>query len=83
MAKCAVALVLRENKGERARATLTLRSGKVRWGVRRGRAMGFEREELKRRLADGESLEVSTRGGSYEVWTEPYTDPRRCSMRGA
>lgn len=37
--------------------------------------MGFEREELKRRLAAGESLEVSTGGGSYEVWAEPYADP--------
>ncbi len=37
--------------------------------------MGFEREEVKRRLANGESLEISTGGGSYEVWAEPYADP--------
>jgi len=34
-----------------------------------------EREELKRRLAAGESLEISTGGGSYEVWAEPYANP--------
>jgi len=28
--------------------------------------MAFEREDLKRRLAAGESLEVSSDGGSYE-----------------
>ena len=37
--------------------------------------MRFEREELRRRLAAGESLEISTGGGSYEVWTEPYANP--------
>ena len=37
--------------------------------------MGFEREELRRRLAAAESLEISTGGGSYEVWTEPYANP--------
>ena len=37
--------------------------------------MSFEREELKRRLASGESLEVATGGGSYEVWAEPYANP--------
>lgn len=37
--------------------------------------MGCEREELKRRLAAGESLEVFTGGGSYEVWAEPYANP--------
>ncbi len=37
--------------------------------------MSFEREELKRRLTSGESLEVVTGGGSYEVWAEPYANP--------
>jgi len=37
--------------------------------------MGFEREEVRRRLMDGDSLEVSTGGGSYEVWVEPYANP--------
>ncbi|HEX9869286.1 MAG TPA: hypothetical protein VGC99_11955 [Candidatus Tectomicrobia bacterium] len=37
--------------------------------------MSFERTEMKRRLVAGESLEVSTGGGSYEVWAEPYANP--------
>ncbi|MBI3326589.1 MAG: hypothetical protein HYZ81_07800 [Nitrospinae bacterium] len=37
--------------------------------------MRFEWQELKQRLAAGESLEVTTGGGSYEVWAEPYANP--------
>jgi hypothetical protein len=37
--------------------------------------MSFERIEMKRRLVAGESLAVSTGGGSYEVWAEPYANP--------
>jgi hypothetical protein len=37
--------------------------------------MELEREELRRRLVAGESLEISTGGGSYEVWAEPYASP--------
>ncbi|RPJ19387.1 MAG: hypothetical protein EHM35_20715 [Planctomycetaceae bacterium] len=37
--------------------------------------MAFDREELKRRLLSGESLEVTTGGGQYEVWAEPYANP--------
>jgi hypothetical protein len=37
--------------------------------------MEVEREELRRRLAAGESLEILTGGGSYEVWAEPYATP--------
>jgi len=37
--------------------------------------MGFEREELKGRLLAGESLEVCTGAGSYEVWVEPHANP--------
>jgi hypothetical protein len=37
--------------------------------------MELDREDLKRRLAAGESLEIFTGGGSYEVWTEPYANP--------
>jgi hypothetical protein len=37
--------------------------------------MELEREELRRRLAAGESLEICTGGGSYEVWAEPYANP--------
>jgi hypothetical protein len=34
-----------------------------------------DREELKRRLLSGDSLEVTTGGGEYEVWVEPYANP--------
>jgi hypothetical protein len=34
-----------------------------------------DREELKRRLVAGESLEIFTGGGSYEVWVEAYANP--------
>jgi len=44
--------------------------------------MGIEREELKRRLAAGESLEVSTGGGRYEVWAEPYANPSAVFYEG-
>jgi hypothetical protein len=37
--------------------------------------MAFDREELTRRLLNGESLEVLTDGGGYEVWVEPYANP--------
>jgi hypothetical protein len=37
--------------------------------------MAFDREELKRRLLNGESLEVTLDGGQYEVWVEPYANP--------
>jgi hypothetical protein len=37
--------------------------------------MELDREDLKRRLATGESLEIFTGGGSYEVWAEPYANP--------
>ncbi len=32
-------------------------------------------EELKRRLREGDYLEISTGGGAYEVWAEPYASP--------
>jgi hypothetical protein len=37
--------------------------------------MAFDRAELKRLLLNGESLEVTTSGGQYEVWAEPYANP--------
>ena len=37
--------------------------------------MALDREELKRRLLDGESLEVTMGGGQYEIWVEPYANP--------
>ena len=44
--------------------------------------MGFGREELRCRLSAGESLEISTGGGSYEVWVEPYANPPRIFYEG-
>ncbi len=32
-------------------------------------------DELKRRLKEGEYLEVKTTGGTYEVWAEIYANP--------
>lgn len=32
-------------------------------------------EELKRRLKEGDYLEISTGGGAYEVWAEPFASP--------
>ncbi len=32
-------------------------------------------DELKRRLRAGDYLEISTGGGAYEVWAEPYASP--------
>jgi hypothetical protein len=37
--------------------------------------MELDREELKRRLTAGESLEIFIGGESYEVWAEPYANP--------
>lgn len=32
-------------------------------------------DELKRRLKDGDYLEITTGGGAYEVWAEPRANP--------
>ncbi len=32
-------------------------------------------DELKRRLREGEYLEVTTGGGAFEVWAEPRANP--------
>ena len=32
-------------------------------------------DELKRRLKEGDYLEISTGGGAYEVWAEPLANP--------
>ncbi len=32
-------------------------------------------DELKRRLRDGEYLEITTGGGAFEVWAEPLANP--------
>lgn len=32
-------------------------------------------EELKSQLKEGTPLEISTGGGSFQVWVEPYANP--------
>jgi len=32
-------------------------------------------DELKKRLREGDYLEISTGGGAYEVWAEPLANP--------
>lgn len=32
-------------------------------------------DELKRRLREGDYLEISTGGGAFEVWAEPFASP--------
>ncbi len=32
-------------------------------------------DELKRRLKEGDYLEISTGGGAYEVWAEAFASP--------
>jgi hypothetical protein len=39
-------------------------------------------EELKRRLKDGDYLEITTGGGAYEVWAEPYASPPAVYFEG-
>ncbi|HVZ62021.1 MAG TPA: hypothetical protein VG892_14650 [Terriglobales bacterium] len=39
-------------------------------------------EELKRKLREGEYLEITTGGGAYEVWAEPYGSPPAVYFEG-
>ncbi len=39
-------------------------------------------DELKRRLKEGDYLEISTGGGAYEVWAEPYATPPAVYFEG-
>lgn len=39
-------------------------------------------EELKRRLREGDYLEISTGGGAYEVWAEPLASPPAIYFEG-
>jgi hypothetical protein len=38
--------------------------------------------ELKRRLGEGDYLEITTSGGAYEVWAEPYASPPAVFFEG-
>ena len=37
--------------------------------------MDWTGEEMKKRLRQGDFLEVSTGGGIFEVWAEPFGTP--------
>ena len=39
-------------------------------------------EQLKRRLKEGDYLEVSIGGGVYEVWAEPFANPASIYYEG-
>jgi hypothetical protein len=39
-------------------------------------------EELKRRLRQGDYLEISTGGGAFEVWAEPFGSPPAVYFEG-
>ena len=35
----------------------------------------YNREEMKRRLREGDYLELSSAAGTFEVWAEPFGNP--------
>ena len=39
-------------------------------------------EEIKRRLREGEFLELSSAAGTYEVWAEPFGSPPQVFFEG-
>ncbi len=39
-------------------------------------------DELKRRLREGDYLEVRTAGGAFEVWAEPFGSPPAVYFEG-
>ncbi len=39
-------------------------------------------EEIKRRLREGEYLELSSAAGAFEVWAEPYGNPPQVFYEG-
>jgi hypothetical protein len=49
--------------------------GEARANEDRKLATDLNLDELKRRLREGDYLEVSTGGGAYEVWAEPLGNP--------
>ncbi|MFQ5777679.1 MAG: hypothetical protein ACE5IP_06690 [Terriglobia bacterium] len=42
----------------------------------------FRAEEIKRRLREGEYLELSSGGGTFEVWAEPFGNPPQVFYEG-
>lgn len=39
-------------------------------------------DEIKRRLREGEYLELSTAAGTFEVWAEPFGNPPQVFYEG-
>lgn len=39
-------------------------------------------EEIRRRLREGEFLELSSAAGTYEVWAEPFGSPPQVFFEG-
>ena len=39
-------------------------------------------DEIKRRLREGEYLELSSAAGTYEVWAEPFGNPAQVFYEG-
>lgn len=39
-------------------------------------------EEIKRRLREGDYLELASAAGTYEVWAEPYGNPPQVFYEG-
>ncbi len=39
-------------------------------------------DELKRRLREGDYLEITTGGGAFEVWAEPFASPPSIYFEG-
>jgi hypothetical protein len=42
----------------------------------------FRAEEIKRRLREGDYLELSDAGGTFEVWAEPFGSPPQVFYEG-
>lgn len=39
-------------------------------------------EEIKRRLREGDYLEITSPGGTFEVWAEPFGNPPQVFYEG-
>ena len=44
--------------------------------------MGAKLEQVKRKPKEGRFLEVTTGGGAFEVWAEPYGNPPSVFYQG-
>ncbi len=39
-------------------------------------------DEVRKRLREGSTLEITTGGGAFEVWAEPFASPPRVYYEG-